>query len=126
MSQKYKFDKKFRVSSLEKKEVELTLPAYRKYYDDGTVWYVKLYSGQDNQLCDVTVEVTDKHVTYDGTQINKSVQINFENPHTFGYNYDFYMGNNGESEIIDAEEFTKVVAQAISELLGILGVSNES
>jgi hypothetical protein len=117
MSQEYKFDKKFRVSSLEKKEVELTLPAYRKYYGEGTIWYVKLYNGRNNQLCDVTIEVTDKHITYSGAQVNKSFEVEFENPHTFGYSYDFYMAQ-GEYEAIGEIEWMEIIAsmlQAIEE-----------
>lgn len=123
MSQSYRFHKKFRVSSEEKREVEINLPAYRKYYGEDTTWYVKLYANSDGQLCDVTISVTSGGVSYSGTPINKTFEIEFENPHRFGYSYDFYMGLNGESKIIEESEYTKIVAQIMVELLKILGIN---
>lgn len=126
MSQVCKFDKKFRISSFENREVEITLPAYRKYYGEGWTWYVKLYNNENGQLCDVTISVTDDHYSDSGAQINKSFEIEFENPHRFGYSYDFYMGNGDASTIIDEAEFTKVVAQIVFDMLGLLGVKNDN
>lgn len=117
----HKFDKKFRVSSFEKREVEINLPAYRKYYAEDSVYYVKFYIDDNGQMSQISVNLTDKHISYSGANINKSYEIEFETPHTYGYSYDFYMGID-ESEIIDSAEFAKIVGQVISDALGILGV----
>lgn len=126
MNQSYRFTKNFRTSEEREIEVELELPAYRKYHGGYATTYVKLYNNQDGQLCDVAISVTDKHISDSGAQVNKNFEIEFESPHKFGYSHNFYMGAGGESEVINEAEYTKIMGQVMHNLLKMLGVFDES